>query len=174
MAVRKFPVSPWENSSYDRDPDYRYYLEVEFKNVKSKYQNKFYPFKKCYDGEGQIDDGIGLESANELTLVMTDIDFEIFKQTYDCEYEIKRCRRSKAEYLPKQLVKLILEFYGMKTELKGTDRVSEYRHAKISNNCVYGVAVTKTITDDIVFEKGEWKKKEIKKSVMNFCSQSRY
>lgn len=162
MAVRKFPVSPWENSSYDRDPDYRYYLEVEFKNVKSKYQNKFYPFKKCYDGEGQIDDGIGLESANELTLVMTDIDFEIFKQTYDCEYEIKRCRRSKAEYLPKQLVKLILEFYGMKTELKGTDRVSEYRHAKISNNCVYGVAVTKTITDDIVFEKGEWKKKEIK------------
>lgn len=163
MATRKFPVSPWEDTTYDRDPDYRYYLTVKLTDIKAKTINKFYPFKKCNDGVGQTEEGIGLKSAKELTLTMTDIDFEIFKKTYEIgSIEILKCRRSKAAYLPKQLVRLILEFYCNKTELKGTSRESEYRHAKISNNCIYGVAVTKTITDDIIFENNEWKKHEIK------------
>lgn len=163
MATRKFPVSPWEDAEYKKDPDYRYYLVVRFTNVKAKTINKFYPFKKCDDGIDQVEDGIALDSAKELTLTLTDIDFEIFKNTYKYdECEILKCRRSKAAYLPKQLVRLILKYYCEKTELKGTEHVSKYRKAKITNNCFYGVAVTKTITDEITFEKGEWKKHEIK------------
>lgn len=163
MATRKFPVSPWEDSDYKKDENYRYYLVVKFKNVKAKGQNKFYPFKKCDDGIDQKEDGIALDSAKEVTLTMTDIDFEIFKSTYTySSYEILKCRRSRAAYLPKQFVRLILKYYGQKTTLKGTNEVSKYRQSKIYNNCFYGVAVTKTITDDIVFEKGEWKKHEIK------------
>lgn len=163
MACRKFPVTQWEDCEYSKDEDYRYYLIVKFENVKAKGQNKFYPFNKCEDGLEQEEDGLALNSAKEVTLTMTDVDFEIFKRNYTYEkYEIIKCRRSKSEYLPKQLVKLILKYYCEKTELKGTDEVSKYRKAKITNNCFYGVAVTKTITDDITFENGEWKKHEIK------------
>lgn len=162
MATRKFPVSPWEDCSYEKDDNYRYYLNVKFNNVKAKGQNKFYPFKKCDDGINQQEEGIALESADEVTLTLTDIDFEIFKKTYTySSYEILKCRRSRADYLPRQLVRLILKYYCEKTELKDTNEVSKYRKAKITNNCFYGVAVTKTITDDITFENGEWKKTEI-------------
>lgn len=163
MVSRKFPVSPWEESDYDKDPNYRYYLTVKFTDVKAKGINKFYPFKKCDDGINQQEEGLALASADEVTLTMTDIDFEIFKKTYTyASCEIIKCRRSKAVYLPKQLVRLMLKYYGEKTLLKGTDEVSKYRQAKVKNNCFYGVAVTKTITDDITFEKGEWVKHEIK------------
>lgn len=163
MATRKFPVSPWEDAEYKKDDNYRYYLVVKFTKVKSKTINKFYPFKKCDDGINQTEEGIGLDTADEVTLTLTDIDFEIFKNTYSYEsLEILKCKRSKAAYLPKQLVRLILKYYGEKTELKGTDEISKYREAKIKNNCMYGVAVTKTIMDEITFEKGEWKKHEIK------------
>lgn len=164
MATRKFPVSPWEACEYDTsNTNYRYYLKVKFNNVNAKGINKFYPFKKCDDGINQQEDGLALSSAGEVTLTLTDIDFEIFKNNYDfSDFEILECYRSKAAYLPKQLVKLILKYYGEKTLLKGTDQISKYRKAKITNNCFYGVAVTKTITDEITFEKGEWKKNEIK------------
>lgn len=163
MATRKFPVSPWEDCEYEKDDNYRYYLKVLFRDVKAKGINKFYPFKKCDNGINQIDEGVALDSADEVILTMTDIDFEIFKKNYTyVECEIISCKRSMAAYLPKQLVKLILQYYSDKTELKGTDEVSKYREAKVKNNCTYGVAVTKTITDDITFENGEWVKKEIK------------
>lgn len=162
MATRKFPVSPWEKSEYDKDPDYKYYMKVMFKNVNGKGLINFYPYKKCDNGLNQVESGIALKSADEVILTMTDVDFEIFKATYTYdECEIIECYRSKAAYLPKQLVRLILKYYGEKTTLKGTEQVSKYRQAKVYNNCFYGVAVTKTITDDIAFEKGEWVKKEI-------------
>lgn len=163
MVTRKFPVSPWEDAEYEPSDDYRYYLTVKFINPTAKGMNKFYPFKKCDDSINPVDEGIALQHADEVTLTMTDIDFEIFKRTYTYDsYEILKCRRSKADYLPTQLVKLMLKNYNEKTLLKGTDQVSKYREAKVKNNCAYGVAVTKTITDDITFVKGEWKKHEIK------------
>lgn len=163
MVTRKFPVSPWEDAEYAKDDNYRYYLTVKFSNVKAKGINKFYPFKKCDDGMGQTEDNHALSAAKELTITLTDIDFEIFKKNYDYEeLEILECRRSRAEYLPKSLVRLMLKYYGDKTELKGTSSVSRYRKAKVANNCFYGVAVTKTITDKITFENGEWVRHEIK------------
>lgn len=163
MATRKFPVSPWEDAEYEPSDDYRFYLTVKFINPKAIGKNKFYPFKKCDDSINPEEEGLALSNADEVTLTLTDVDFEIFKRTYTYDsYEILKCKRSKADYLPTQLVKLILKYYNEKTLLKGTDQVSKYRKAKITNNCFYGVAVTKTITDDITFEKGEWKKHEIK------------
>lgn len=162
MVSRKFPVTPWEPCGYDRDENYRYYLVVKFVNVRAKTINKFFPFAKCKDGRGQRDEGLGLKSADEVTLTVTDVDFEIFNKTYRYEsLEILECYRSRAEYLPAELIRIILEDYGKKTNLKGTGRVSEYRKAKVDCNLHYGVAVTKTITDEITFHKGEWHRDEI-------------
>lgn len=163
MVSRKFPMSPWEDSSYDKDDDYRYLIIAKFTKVSSKTINRFYPYAKCDDGVNQIDMNNSLDSADEVTLTLTDIDFEIFKKTYKYEScEIISCKRSKAEYLPKQLVNLMLKYYNEKTLLKDTDEVSKYRHAKVSNNCFYGVAVTKNITDTITFKNNEWGKDLIK------------
>lgn len=162
MVSQKFPVTPWEPCGYDQDENYRYYLVVKFVNVRAKTINKFFPFAKCKDGRGQMDEGLALKSAEEVTLTVTDVDFEIFKQTYSYEsLQILECYRSRAEYLPVELIRLILADYGKKTNLKGTGRVSEYRKAKVDCNLYYGVAVTKTITDEISFSRGEWHRDEI-------------
>lgn len=162
MVTRKFPVTPWEPCGYDRDENYRYYLVVKFGNVRAKTINKFFPFAKCKDGCGQTDEGLALKSADEVTLTITDVDLEIFKKTYSYDtLEILECYRSRAEYLPAELIRLILGDYGKKTNLKGTGRVSEYRKAKVDCNLYYGVAVTKTITDEISFGRGEWHRDEI-------------
>lgn len=160
MSSCRFPVSEWEDAEYDEsDTEHAYYLKVNFTKVKSKTVNCFYPFKNCDDGEGQEESGHNLKSATNVTLTMTDVDFKIFKSVYDYEdITILKCRRSKLAYLPKQFIRLMLKYYNDKTMLKGTDQVSKYRESKSKINCFYGVAVTKTITDEILFENGEWKK----------------
>lgn len=163
MVSQKFPVTPWEPCTYDRDPAFRYYLVVHFRGVRSRTICKFWPYNMSEDGSGQVADGLGLESAEELTLTLTDCDLEIFRRVYDFESEeILECYRSRAEYLPRDLVLMILKDYKTKTKLKGTGEASKYRKAKVRCTLYYGVAVTKTITDEILFEGGEWKKEEIK------------
>ena len=160
LASKKFPVSSWEEATPEihYDEDYFYLYKLEFHNVKNRLQNSFWPAQKCDDLFGEtLDDG-NIETADIMTVTMTDIDFEIFKSVYDIEsINVISARRSKAGYLPKSFIEMVLKYYSAKTELKGTDRKSKYVEAKTYNNCFYGVFVTRNITDDVYF-KEDWYK----------------
>lgn len=163
LATRKFPVSPWEYAEDDKDPNYFYYYKLKFTNVKCKLNNTFWPIAKITDSVSLMHDDQNLQSAKSIITFMTDIDLEIFKQVYKfSSVEILKCKKSKAGYLPVALVKLILQHYAGKTNLKGIkERLSEYNYEKVLVNCFYGVFVTRNITDDVYFDENGWQVDEL-------------
>lgn len=157
LVSRKYPVSEWEDTTEIGNKDYAYYYIVKFENVRCMLMNTFWPSKKIISGSSIVLDAGNVQSAKSLTLIMTDVDLEIFKSVYHFgSMEILTARRSKLGYMPKGVVELILKHYGKKTELKGTERKAEYMREKTNCACFYGSFVTRDITDDVVFDKDGW------------------
>lgn len=166
MCSRKFPVSEWTPCTdaerdvlMKQDPndrDYFFYIEFTAYDVERKTMNTFWSSSKCEtEGDDCIDNG-KISASEKMTAIMTDLDFDVFNKAYSYDHiEIHKCMKSKAEYLPKEMVSLILEYYKGKTALKGTGRDSEYAESKQFINSIYGVMVTKIITDEVGFYAGE-------------------
>lgn len=95
------------------------------------------------DENNIIRSGSRVYKADKIEVSYNDIDFELFLQQYDFDsIEIIQCYMYKMDYLPKQLVKTILDFYAKKTTLKGetdVDKVVAYTLAKIHVNTIYGL-----------------------------------
>ena len=84
----------------------------------------------------------------------------MFQLCYDFEnLNIIDFRVSSNDYLSPTFVKYILELYGNKTTLKGIEEQEPlYMKSKQYINSMYGMMVTKNITDTIEFEEDRWKK----------------
>lgn len=94
-------------------------------------------------------------------VVVTNIDFEIYKQFYNFGYKVIYMYRYRKEYLPKEYIELILEYYNKKTTLKGVQgKEIEYMHAKQKLNSLYGMMVTNPLRPEIVLEE-TWDVKEM-------------
>lgn len=154
MATKKFPVSPWEITEDDTDADYAYIYEISADNVQCKMTNAFLPIAQCY-AEGETTDGHMLVSASHIETTLTDIDFKLFKSMYDADITVNAIYRSKLEYLPKGIIKLILMNFAAKSTKKNT---AKYKRAKRFINNIYGAFVVKTITDTIEYRDNEWHK----------------
>ena len=59
---------------------------------------------------GRYDNGRIIE-AEELEITVTDIDFQLILDMYDCDYEIIEIYYSKYSYLPKQFIEFVLKKY---------------------------------------------------------------
>lgn len=179
------------------DPDllFHYIVRVKCKGVKAKTQNTFWSSSKCLwmDEDGRVvdcecEDGkhhksyiINCHSDNgkiltcdEVVMDITDIDWDIFRRAYDIEdYEVITCWKSRAGYLPYELISIILEFFEKKTKLKrdedaGPDQgesqedfesmITLYNWMKQCINAIFGVCCTRTITDAVEFIDSEWTK----------------
>ena len=100
--------------------------------------------------------------------VMTDRDFERFLKCYDCKVEPIYVKISELDYLPKEMIMLILDYYGYKTSLKGCeDKASLYAESKQFINSIYGVMVYKEFSDEIQFN-GTWNLDEIRVELDEF------
>lgn len=154
MATKKFPVSPWEITEDDTDADYAYIYEISADNVQCKMTNAFLPIAQCY-AEGETTDGHMLVSASHIETTLTDIDFKLFKSMYDADITVNAIYRSKLDYLPKGIIKLILMNFAAKSVKKNT---AKYKRAKRFINNIYGAFVVKTITDTIEYRDNEWHK----------------
>lgn len=170
MVSRKFPVTSFQPcteadiKAYEQkdinDRDYLYYVLVEFKNVVSNKFNTFWSTSKCVEIRNVVADNGRVKECDYLKCYMTDLDFDTFRKVYDYdECNILEAYSSKASYLPTAFINVILEYYKGKTALKGTGRTSEYNESKQFINSLYGVCVTKIITDNVTFHNG-WEKTE--------------
>lgn len=151
LASKKFPVGPWEKTDKNDDENYFYLYEVEITNICSKYQNLFFPSEKIENEKNSISFNDKLYSADMIKITVTDIDLDTIKKMYDYDdITYISIYRSKAEYLPNEISYFILKIYIQKTQLKGIDEV-KYNEIKRYINCIYGVFVTRDITDDVYF-----------------------
>lgn len=169
MVAKKFPMSkPFKMKHLD-DKRFNYALkkycclfDCKFINMNSKILFENYISKsKCWGLKNQIENNGRIVSAEELSISVTEQDFDIIKNTYTWEnVEISNFVYFTKGYLPTDLVKTILKLYNDKTQLKGVKgKEVEYLNSKEQVNSVYGMMVTNPCRDEIAYEE-EWFKQE--------------
>lgn len=166
QVVEKFPMSPFiecEYREFFRNNDkYSFIIIFSCREVKSKLFNTFLSKSKCRKVDKcKLDNGRILE-ADYIEVAMTNVDYEIFLQCYEFDtksFNIINFYLATNEYLNDTYRRYILETYCNKTKLKNVDGMEAIYHAsKEQLNSNYGMAVTKDLTDDIIFNDGEWEK----------------
>ena len=158
MVTEKFPASEFKKCNVKKIeqilPCFAYLVRVKFYNIKCKYYNNFISYSKCKDIlNGRYDNGRVI-SADELEIVLTDIDLKFIFETYSFDnYEFIEVYWSKYDYLPIDYIHFILDKYIKKTELKGVkDKEIEYMLEKNKFNALYGMTVTNNIRDIVTFD----------------------
>lgn len=170
MTIQRFPVYPFnrvecskinevaKGSIYDRE--YRYFVMFDAYNVVSKTWFTYLSASGLIESEGVNTDNGKIASARHIKMILTDCDFELFNELYECEkLTYDELYISKADYLSGELVGEILRLFGEKTKLKGiSGKESVYKQAKEFINSIYGCAVTRVLSDEIVFGLSGWTK----------------
>ena len=143
-------------TQFDPDGNYCWMLNLKFTGISCQTQNTYISYSKTKSKNPDLDNG-RVVSADELILWCTEYDFDIIRQTYKWDsVEVLESWRSKKRYLDIKYVKLILELYVKKTALKGIKgKEDEYNRTKELINSCYGMMVTQTIRDEVVFN-GHW------------------
>lgn len=182
MISGLYPITPFQEetiTSLDMLDDYnnRYctLAYYSFENVKLKKGNPFpyIPYSKCiefiapsYDtqfkGKEYCYNGRVLE-ADFIKIAMTNYDYQIFISQYDYDEENVRVEDfyySYKGFLPKELTDTVIEFFTLKSQLKGIkEKEYEYMKSKNKLNSLYGMIVTDIIRQENLFidhwEKGE-------------------
>ena len=163
LVTCKFPSTEFRKGNYKRVEElskrFAYILTVKFTNLKCKYYNNFISASKCNYIKGAKYDNGRIIEADEIEIVLTDIDFRFILDTYKCEYEILESWWSLYNYLPKKFIEFVLDKYVLKTKYKGVpDKELEYQKEKGKFNALYGMSVTNTIRDNVIYkdEMEEW------------------
>lgn len=157
MVTHKFPSTEFRKCNIVKKEQMlksmAYILVVKFKNISCKYYNNFISQNKCRRIRGGKYDNGRLIGAEEIEIVLTDVDFYFITATYNCDYEILESYFSRYNYLPKDFIDFILEKYVIKTKYKGIEEKKlEYNLEKAKFNSLYGMAVTNNIKDIVVFD----------------------
>ena len=162
MCTHLFPSTEFRKctlTSYEEMcKRFAYLLVIRFKNIKSKLFNTFISMSKCRHIKNGVYDNGRVISADEFEITITDVDFRLIKKSYDFEYEILESYYSVYAFLPKDLINFILDKYVIKTEYKDVEgKELEYSLEKAKFNAIFGMSVTNTIRDDVLFEDNIWK-----------------
>lgn len=164
MCLEKYPMTYFEETipcdDYFNNDNYSYIITFDVEHLRSKRWNTWLSFSKCAKIKGYSLDNGRVLNADFVQLSLTNIDYEMFQLCYDFEnLNIIDFRVSSNDYLSPTFVKYILELYGNKTTLKGIEEQEPlYMKSKQYINSMYGMMVTKNITDTIEFEEDRWKK----------------
>lgn len=164
MCLEKYPMTYFEETvpcdDYFNNDNYSYIITFDVEHLHSKRWNTWLSFSKCSKIKGYSLDNGRVLKADYVQLSLTNIDYEMFKLCYDFDnLNIIDFRISSNYYLSPTFVKYILELYGNKTTLKGIkEKEPLYMKSKQYINSMYGMMVTKNITDTIEFEEDRWKK----------------
>lgn len=182
MISGLYPITPFQEetiTSLDMLDDYnnRYctLAYYSFENVKLKKGIPFpyIPYSKCiefiapsyegiFKGKEYCYNGRVLE-ADFIKIAMTNYDYQIFINQYEYDEENVRVEDfyySHKGFLPKELTNTVLEFFTLKSQLKGIkEKEYEYMKSKNKLNSLYGMIVTDIIRQENLFidhwEKGE-------------------
>ena len=162
MVAKKFPMGKGERVPvYDKKTFEKYCNEyccvfrvkITGLNASILYEN-YLSDSKCRNKEKVILNNGRIVSAESLETTLTNVDYEILKRCYTWEtFEIGTFYRYKKAYLPTDFVKCVLDFYRIKTELKGVEgKEAEYLQGKENLNSCYGMTVTAITRDNFTFD----------------------
>lgn len=162
MLSEKFPMSAPILTQIKSQEDFLFYLktycclfDVKFHNIRSitSFEN-YISVSRCRNIEHFVVNNGRVIEATELTLTVTEQDFNIISRMYEWDsMEIGNFHRFYKDYLPKEIITTILELYKNKTELKGvTGKEVEYLVSKGMINSVYGMCVTDICKNEATYD----------------------
>lgn len=182
MISGLYPITPFQEetiTTLDMLDDYnnRYctlaYYSFEKVKLKKGVPFPYIPYSKCIEFiapsyEGQFKgkeycyNGRVLE-ADYLKIALTNYDYQIFINQYEYDEENVRVEDfyySHKGFLPKELTDTVIEFFTLKSQLKGIEE-KEYEYMKSKNklNSLYGMIVTDIIRQENLFN-DQWEKGE--------------
>lgn len=125
----------------------------------------YIPKDKCRDLRGFTNSNGRILNADHLEISLTDIDFRIILSMYEWEgMTIKDLWSSRYHMLPLAFRNVVMEYYRIKTELKGVPEDSEdfqfYQKNKEKLNATYGMCVEDPAKDVMLFDHGEYVKED--------------
>lgn len=169
------------NMKKDGHRKYAMLIEIKLSNLKLKRREwgapyltkdkcsvtKYFDSDKIYDS-GTYDNGRILQ-AEELTTVLTDIDFDIVSKEYDFTIdEISQLQIAEYGYLPECIKEVVRKYFVLKTQLKQDKKDKDYDEekevyyikAKNKLNACYGLFATNPVRAlielcDIIDENGD-------------------
>lgn len=162
MLSEKFPMSAPILTQIKSQEDFLFYLktycclfDVKFHNIRSitSFEN-YISVSRCRNIEHFVVNNGRVIEATELTLTITEQDFNIISRMYEWDsMEIGNFHRFYKDYLPKEIITTILELYKNKTELKGVaGKEVEYLVSKGMINSVYGMCVTDICKNEATYD----------------------
>lgn len=166
MAMMKFPMSKFvkadpkllklESIDFNRRACL---INITFYDLKAKNSNHYISSSKCLDVQGFILDNGRIMEAKQLSINLTEVDFEIITKVYEySSYDVNELYTAIKDYLPAKYIDYMLNLYSQKTALKGIDEEAiMYARIKEYINSLYGMCVTNTIRDEVLFDEFEWK-----------------
>lgn len=159
------PPSPVETMTKDEFLEnlrlYACIFTAEFEGLESRFDQDHYISEShsAIEGNRQVSNG-RIVWADKLTTTITEVDFMIIKRTYKWKVlHVSGFLRFGRGYLPRPIVRTVMELYQKKTELKNVPgRELEYLSSKELLNSVYGMMVQNPLRPDIPYdlEDGEW------------------
>ena len=145
-------------------------MKVQFKNIRRRWAHSIESSSKAIELESTketpivIDNG-RIAQAGKLTVMLTDIDYEIYNRFYVWkEAEVLEFWTAEKGYLPLFIRKTLAKYYKLKAQLKrdGKSNTSEYVIVKQKVNSFYGMMVTRIELDKVTYDnlKQQWKVSE--------------
>ena len=145
---------------------------AKFTNICSTRNEMYISEHKCSQTKNLSVNNGRVHKADCLITVLTDIDFNIIKHCYQWEQiEFFNVYEFTLDYLPKPIIKSIIELYKNKTMLKGVEGMeNEYLKSKGMLNSVYGMCVTDIVRDEILYTDDSWSKEppDIETAIDNY------
>lgn len=158
MLLQKYPSAPFSKEPLTdiKQMDGKnkaYLLTVIFYDIESRNYWNYISGHKCTRLiNGTYDNG-RIAAADELEITCTEVDIEIISANYHfSKCKVLECYSAKKDYLPKPFTDYIIELYRDKTKLKDVSGMEQkYLEAKRFVNGLYGMCVTNTIADTVIF-----------------------
>ena len=161
MSARKFPTN-WtkltddltldEIKSYIND-GYAVLADVIVIGMQAKTYHSIFSKHKCTVSEDCITDNGRIRKCAKCIMTLTDIDIELLDNFYEGAFYFTDVYISKKEYLPREIVEIILDLFKQKTALKGIKEQKEnYNRLKAFINGIYGTTVFDVTQDEIEFD----------------------
>ena len=169
MVSEKYPMSkPHKYNPIDAEDFSRMLksfccmFDCKFENIRSKVDFENYiSSARCSELEFFILNNGRVVEAETLKITLTEQDFFIIKDMYEWDtIEISNFHYFYKDYLPKDLIRTVLELYKDKTELKDViEKIEEYMVSKGMINALYGMCVTDPCRDENIYD-NEWSYKK--------------
>lgn len=161
IAFENFPMSkpvkvnPDDYESITKNGRLQWYGVFLFDNITSKTQHSIESKHKCVSVVNPIIDNGRIKQAESLTVMLTNLDWMVYKKFYD--WEEVSCETlwvfPSSGKLPKYVINPLFNAYTEKTRLK--DAGLDYKDQKEIVNSFYGMMVTTIPSENITYT-DEW------------------